>query len=234
MRSGHMGSAAIQTEEAKPRPGWERKAIDMFKPLRDAGEDMRMAARQKAYKHVLSVVVPSILLDITDLVVRMYPHETAYERWMLLTAAENLADIVSDKEKKKKEEVGNVEKIKNVLQAATAAPEEKEPMGEAGLFPKRGWTGRVKDFLSALRQTTVDLRRDAQGGDFRHLLAKVFPGMLTQMSVVLDTMFPDKTDRQRKMLLKVADELVDLSSGVMVTDAVDPEDEESVDTDGKE
>lgn len=206
-------TATFLAEAAKPRSGWERKAIDMFKPLRDAGEDMRMAARQKAYKHVLSVIVPSLLNDIAGLVTRMYPNATAYERWMLLTAAENLAEIVREKSKPQ-ESVG---KVLNVLQAAMAVSKKEAPMSESGLQPKRGWTRQIKDVLSGWRSVGVDLRRGAQSGDYVGLLAKVFPGVLSQVSQALEHMFPEQTVRQRKLLKQVADELADLSTGV-VTD----------------
>lgn len=232
------GRGAVQAEEKEPRSGWERGALDMFKSLREAADDMRSAARHKAYMHVLGVVVPSILNDISELVVRMYPHETSYERWMLLTAAENLADIVAEvDEDRQKEEPGSIEKIRSVLRAACEVSGKKKgssPVTESGLQPKRGWTKKVRDFIGSLRKVSVDLRRDAQGGDYVHLLKKVFPAVLVQMSTVLDVMFPGVTERQKKMLVRVADELVELSSGVMVTDDLGPEVEESVDTDGEE
>jgi hypothetical protein len=201
----------------KPRSGWERKAIDMFKSLRAAGDDMRRAARYGAYRRVLSVIVPSLLNSISELTTRMYPNNTAYERWMLAAAAGNLSELVAggdDKVESSSTISQNAQRLlDDVMSQSQILADVEIGMMEAGdMRPQRGWTRSVKDFVTSLRPLGVAIRRNAAGGDYVELVSRSLPSLLDHIESVLDSVLPDQTSGQRRELMRISGELADIFS----------------------
>lgn len=79
--------------------------------------------------------------------------------------------------------------------------------------PRSGWHRRARDLWREFRDLSYNLRKAAKDRDYRYVMDYIIPTMLTEVTKLVELMYPLQTSKQRWMLLMVAQDLVDLVEG---------------------